>query len=480
MAKPRANLNNVEDFLFDLGPVRNNSVTYLGVSFAVEYPPTGLSIYVENPPNRKSDLNKFRNGIIKQINDNFSGVIKKPKDSTNLSNGSPYARIGNSFLTFDIDEFSSGDSGVIPTKIQEEGTVVVLNQVLHKNKKFNSKEDILNDKETAEELKKLFGKKYQKRLRDWTHSYYEQQKEFLKKFQSSKWDVFVYGSDDFVTFFSKQIKNVARSLDPLKPVGNYTTWNPSDIWAAYEMDKIKKDISENLNPKTQNLVELNTLLINLFEERKLIGLSLKKVAPNQSASLKFVNIDTSTMRLGDIEEYKMNDIKFYIDNIFTEHKVTTYIKFGKGDDYTVNITRAGRNLSFNTAIKRTPAAQGGQAPTKMIQSLIKRNGNGITFVNDHNRYPKSFEEYSDQSQKFSKMYEYVKKYFKKSTSYSEFEENLKTTYKKDSKNAVVKLMTLNFFYDTLRSNSNNQEFWTDILYLGMKVGKGFAPHAKIS
>lgn len=484
MAKPRANLNNVEDFLYELGPVNfKGQIIFDKIPFSVLYNPKELTILFENPGTKQS-RNDFRNKIIKELTNNFSGIKKSqtPGKSPVLS----FQEGTNRFIRFMveddefIDDSSSNAGGVIPTKIQEEGTTIVLNQVLHNNKKFDNKGDILSDKDTADKLKKLFGPKYSNRLEDWTHSYFEQQKEFLKKFQSNKWDVFTYGSDDFVTFFSKQIKNVARSLDPLKPVGNYTTWNPSDIWAAYEMDKIKKDISQNLNPKTQNLVELNSLLTKLFEEKKLIGLSLKKVAPNKDATLKFVNIDTSTMRLGDIEEYKMNDIKFYIDNIFTEHKVTTYIKFGRGNDYTINITRAGKNLSFNTAIKRTPAAQGGQAPTKMVQNLIKRNGNGITFLNDHNRYPKSFEEYSEQSQKFSKMYEYVKKYFKKPTSYSEFEENLKTTYKKDSRNGVVKLMTLNFFYDTLKSNSNNSEFWTDILYLGMKVGKGFAPHAKIS
>ena len=369
--------------------------------------------------------------------------------------------------------------GVIDTKIQEEGTTVVLNQVIHKNKRFDKKEDILADKETADQLKKLFGKKYEDRLEEWTHSYFEQQKEFLKKFQSEKWDIFVYGKDDFVTFFSKQIKNVARSLDPLKPVGNYTTWSPSDIWAVYEMDKIKKDIAKNINPKTQNLVELNNLLIKLFEEKKLVGLSLKKIASNKSASLKFVNIDTSTMRLGDVETYKMSDISFDIDNISIGDKVTTYVKFGRQGDYSINITRAGQNLSFNTSIKATPAAQGGQAPVKMVEDLLKRNGNGITFVNDHNKYPQSYEEFTEQSDKYSKMYESVKKYLS-NKSYSKFEENLSSVYTKDKRNAIAKLMTLNFFHDALKSNSKNQEFWIDILYLGMKVGDRFAPHAKIS
>lgn len=375
---------------------------------------------------------------------------------------------------------SAGGGGVIDTKIQEEGTTVVLNQVIHKNKKFNKKEDILADKDTADKLKKLFGKKYEDRLEEWTHSYFEQQKEFLKKFQSAKWDIFVYGKDDFVTFFSKQIKNVARSLNPIKPVGNYTTWSPSDIWAVYEMDKVKKDIKKNINPKTQNLVELNNLLINLFEEKKLVGLSLKKIASNKSAKLKFVNIDTSTMRIGDVEEYKMSEITFDFDNIFIGDKVTTYIKFGAQNDYSVNITRAGQNLSFNTSIKATPAAQGGQAPVKMVEDLLKKNSSGVTFVNDHNKYPQTYMEYIEHSDKYLKMYESIKKYLTKNISFSEFENNLSSVYEKDKRNAVAKLMTLNFFHDALKGNEKNQEFWTDILYLGMKVGKRFAPHAKIS
>ena len=404
-----------------------------------------------------------------------SAVYDAKKKEINITGRNKSIRVN-----FNQKKPLGGRRETINTKVQEEGTTIVLNQVIHKNKRFDKKEDILADKDTADKLKKLFGKKYEDRLEEWTHSYFEQQKEFLKKFQSAKWDIFVYGKDDFVTFFSKQIKNVARSLNPIKPVGNYTTWSPSDIWAVYEMDKVKKEIAKNINPKTQNLVELNNLLINLFQEKKLVGLSLKKIASNKSAKLKFVNIDTSTMRIGDVEEYKMSEITFDFDNIFIGDKVTTYIKFGAQNDYSVNITRAGQNLSFNTSIKATPAAQGGQAPVKMVEDLLKKNSSGVTFVNDHNKYPQTYMEYIEHSDKYLKMYESIKKYLTKNISFSEFENNLSSVYEKDKRNAVAKLMTLNFFHDALKGNEKNQEFWTDILYLGMKVGKRFAPHAKIS
>ncbi len=44
------------------------------------------------------------------------------------------------------------------------------------------------------------------------------------------------------------------------------------------------------------------------------------------------------------------------------------------------------------------------------------------------------------------------------------------------------LMELTFCYDALTNFAKDSEFWTDLLYYGMKVtSKGaFAPHAKIS
>ena len=58
--------------------------------------------------------------------------------------------------------------------------------------------------------------------------------------------------------------------------------------------------------------------------------------------------------------------------------------------------------------------------------------------------------------------------------------------KKKKKLAIVKLMHLAFWYDALTNystpNDKSAEFWTDLLYTGMKIkpGRQFAPHAKIS
>ena len=392
-------------------------------------------------------------------------------------------------VKFRIIKESQG--GVIPTVIQESGTTIIFNQVLRHNVKFNKKEDILNHPETSKSLKRVFGS-YKDRLRDWTHTYFEQQQAFLTKYADSRWDEFEYGQKDFVTFFRDQIKNVVRSLDTLKPVGDYTTWNPSDIWAVYEKSKVQQTIKDNILPKTQSLVELNSILINLFKEEKLVGISLKKVAPKKGATIKLVNIDTKSMMIGKVEKFKMKDIKFELDNIAIGETITNTIKMGMDVDFKIIISKAGSrskasNLSFNTFIKETPAAQGGQAPVKFVIELMKRKGSAITFTNENSMYPTSAEQFfkttgSGYSIKhFEKWYKVVEKHISKRVTYDDFVELICDLYKKDKQFiAQSKLMSLHFFYDTLRNHDKNVEFWTDLLYLGMKVGERFAPHAKIS
>ena len=216
----------------------------------------------------------------------------------------------------------------------------------------------------------------------------------------------------------------------------------------------------------------------------MVGLSLKKIAPKQSATLKFVNITPSNMKMAEIEEYKMNDIEIVVDNIFEGDAVATAVKFDNGA-YKIDIGHAGSrsqagNLNFNTAIKATPGARGGQAPVAMVLKLLRHDGSGITFINDHNKYPTTRAEFFNKSSTFEKYYKVVKPYFKTPQKYEEFQYHISVLYEDKKFIAQTKLMMLHFFHDALKNYAEDAEFWTDLLYLGMKVGKRFAPHAKIS
>ena len=436
----------------------------------------GKALYVEYGPEHESDIGKLETHLVSVF-----GMVGVPKGGV-ITIG---ARTEKKNVNFRKKKPVT-EGGIINTKVQEKGTTVIFNQVLHHDKKFNKPADIMKDKDTADKLKEVFKDYDESRINDWIHSYYEQQKEFLKKFSSNQWDEFKYGDESFVEFFEKHIrdKNVATTLKPLNPVKKYTEWNPADIWAAYKMDDIKEKIDENITPKTQKVAELNNLLIGLFKKKQLIGLSLKKIAPNQKAQLKFVNASPSTMKIAKIETYKMKDIEFVVDNIFEGDAIATTVKFEKGA-YKIDIGHSGSrsaagNLNFGTAIKSTPGARGGQAPVEFVIDLLKRKGKNITFKNKHGDYPITERDYLKQTSTFEKYYNTVKPEFKGRQTYDQFEKHIIDLLKDKKYIAQTKLMMLHFFHDALKNYSKNAEFWTDLLYLGLKVGKRFAPHAKIS
>ena len=115
---------------------------------------------------------------------------------------------GKKAITHRVNFIIKNISKKTPTKVFEKGTTEVFNQALINNKKFKSGTDILNDKDTRKELDKIF-KGYEGELTKWSHTFYEQQKEFLNEFGKNDWSPFEYGNkQDFVKFFSDQIRRV--------------------------------------------------------------------------------------------------------------------------------------------------------------------------------------------------------------------------------------------------------------------------------
>ena len=437
------------------------------------------------PEVKDAKLKKIWEGLAKQY-----GLVEGPKKEKNYM----VVRIGTLDAERNVKDIRfqqiapASGGNVIPTEIQEKATTIIFNQALRKNVAFNKEEDIKNHPETRKLLLECFGKNWDHRLDDWTWTFFQQQKQFLKEYKGTKWGPFEYHKQDLVHFFSTEIQQVARDLDPFVPAGKYTTWNPADIFAAYDMPAIKKKIEEEIKrkePITQTLVELNNILVGLMEKKKLVGISLKKVKHGNKAEIHLHNVESSQiLKFDKLEKYVMKDIKFSLKNIFVGDKVLCTIKLGGGDDYTINITRtSGGTLSFNTAIKRTPAAQGGQAPIDMVVALLD---GGKRFSPKKDSYPLNGKIFATKKNDYKDMYEFVsKKYFTLAPSFNTWVKDIVYLYAVDDRVARCKLMVLSFFFDAIKYSEKQKdkaEFWTDLLYLGMKVSpKGhFAPHAKIS
>jgi len=447
--------------------------------------PGAAGLHVDYSKTNKALEKKFKKSFVAFMKENFNGLYGISEDRGVKTAGDKIRVVLRSSADGKMKK------GVIPTPIQEEGSTIIFNQVLDKNKDFKDEDSILADPETRDLLEKCFKQKgnWVSRLEDWTWTYWQQQHELFKKYQNPDWSPFVYGKDnqDFVTFFTGLIKEVKTNG---VSVGKYETWNPSDVWAAWKVDKVKEEIEDAMK-EGKTLAELNGTLIRLFKEERLVGISLKKVLYGQDANLKLVNIDTSTMRLGEVDAYGMPQIRLQIGAIFEGETVTTYIKFGTDNAFAININSPskskGSNLTFNTHIKKTPAAQGGQAPVAEVEKLLKANGSKATYVNDWHKFPlecdnKEKTGFWDKTDEWEKKYNVVSSFYQgPSPTYEKWKEFITKLYA-DGKTfiAVSKLMHLSFFYDAIDNFGRKPEFWTDLLYAGMKMGKRYAPHAKIS
>ena len=223
------------------------------------------------------------------------------------------------------------------------------------------------------------------------------------------------------------------------------------------------------------------------------------ITQGKEAKLQLFNVDTSPILTSlktfkQLEKFKMRDIKFKYDKIWSgenESYMPTRIDYGPTGRYYIQVQRKGKNICFTTRIQGA-AAQGGLTPIEMVAKIFQ----GTDFSTNHKDYPQTPEELL-KDKKIKKMYEFLakRKEGQGAPSYNEWQLFWERLYSRDEngkRNAIVRLMYIKFWYTalTLFSKENclhkdfkkSTEFWTDMLYIGMKMKneKEFAPHAKIS
>ena len=472
MAKKQADNKSVGNFFNDKVDAKIGSLV-LSDSFVTV---RGVELIFEKKLTA-TQQKKLKQDVLQMLNDNFFGSYE----------------IGDikydgfeSVLKLKVEQ--GGVAGPVPTAIQEAGSAFILTQVLKNNKKFASAADIMNDNDTKKGLEKIFKAPYDKSVNEWIHSYFEHQKAFFKKFQPAQWDVFEHGGQDLMEFVKEQcqiVKEVTAS-GKLKDVGKYETWNPSDIWAVKDKSQVKKQIDNAIQKDgTATLKELNNVLLNLMKDNKLIGLSLKKIDPKEKANFVYVNKDPKKIEFAQVEEVKMSDITIEIKTEETVDGMSQggYVLFGK---YTINVIRTPgsgfSNLKYESVIKGS-GGRGGAAPVDLVATMLKSKIPGHTYVNRHQDYPETADDFKNDKRNYERMYDSLKTHINGTKNYAEFRSRILKMYRSDnSKSRAVaqsKLMQLHFFSDVL-SNKKDAEFWTDLLYLSLKVGKRFAPHGKLA
>lgn len=516
--------NDIESYLEGLGKKDSKKkIHFERVLFNIKTLKSGVHIVLDSPDTEavlknfkskmiKTLMGKFKGGKLIKVQEKLKGINKSIEQEVIRLK---YSDKGIKYIDFDVKEYpkhkDSKGGGIVKPAISEPATRFILNAALEsKGKIFNTEEDIFVD-DVYKDLEKLFGKSMGHKLDSWIYTFLKQNELFFKNYGRTTWAKFKhkdYRSErDMQVFFEQHLKTLT-SAPGIKVGRSYTQWNPADIWAVKrsEQSSLEDEITEvSKNPSADNLMKLNLHLVKLMEKKELVGISLKKIEP-PGGTFKIFNVDSSKAlsklkAFKPLVSYDMNDIKFELRNVFGNFRgkgggvaATNYITYGN-KDFQVVVTRTTTgSLIFNTLIPSDKGAQGGQS---LIQPLLKALRNGasdVTFNNKIKDYPQNADEVADiiedpksnEYKLYKKWFNFVNKHskndYKDVKTFDEYLNNLQEAYDSRPKEGIAKLSLLNFWYDALNNHDKDPQFWTDMLYFGMKItARGdFGPHAKIS
>jgi len=495
-----------ERILFSIKALKNG-----GVKIVLDSPDTEAVLKNFKSKMIQTLMKEYKNGTLTKVEQVVKGInkgIKTPVIRLKYTDNGK----GTRYIDFDVREYpKGGKSGAVKPAISEPATMLILNAALEsKGKDFKTEEDIFVH-DVYKDLEKLFAKgKVDHKLDSWIYTFLTQNRIFFEHYSDVSWAPFKHnkykGKKDMQVFFSDHLKTLTKA--PNVKVGRtYEQWNPADLWAVKRTQQktLEKEITEaTKNPSADNLIKLNTHIITLMEDDELVGISLKKI--ESGGSYKIFNVDSSKLLTNlkawkALDEFDMNDIEFELRNVFENNPgkeqnsiaATNYIYFGS--KFKVDVTRSDKKIVFNSQIVGEKGAQGGQSPIQALLQRLKHGSSNTTFNNQFNDYPKTGDEFADLVEDpkskeyklykkwFNFVYKHSKNDYKKKVTFDGWADDVYDAYiSRAPKEGQAKLALLNFWYDALNNHDKDPEFWTDILYFGLKItSKGqFGPHIKIS
>jgi len=368
---------------------------------------------------------------------------------------------------------SSGGSDAATTRMQELASAWVIKRALNDNVVYKDWQSIRKDAK-YNELKKIYPGVDESA--DWLQTFFGQQKKMLEKFSSAKFTEF-NREGGFMKFISDLVKTKYG-------ISKKDTWDPADIWCINNQDKVIKIIKEKVEgtKHSQTIQELNAILREMFKNKEVVGISLKKLSG----------------QIAKYEEYNIKDSNLYPDFSFKLLTSTIDLRFDKNfgtQDSRIIVTGEGvaynfqikgndtvkiSNLKWEPTAKGSAAARVGKAPVEMVAALIKDNK--MDFVNDNSMFPKNANEFKEKQNLYKEMFKSLqsKRVETKISSSDDFVKNIKLGYNVEAPIAVSKLMQLKFLNELYNlSEKKRNEFVTDLVFLAAKIGDNFGPFGKL-
>lgn len=254
------------------------------------------------------------------------------------------------------------------------------------------------------------------------------------------------------------------------------SWDPADIWLL--KDNAKEAQLKRKIDACKTLPEVNDLMRKAFNDREIVGISLKK---NNGKELKYELVNVAN-------NFKMPTIKVdkYNINVTFDEKTKSFLRVSSRLDMTtpkgiaylgVKSNQAGLGNITYEFTEKGAAAQLGKIPKDMMQLALKEYGFKVPGHMEFSTFTKpDILKWKNKIRKIKQA-----NFFKITGDIDSFVSNLETSFSKGKKkdNSVIcQIMQFAYILSTLSRPKLNR-LMTDFYYMAQKKGESFGPFGKL-
>ena len=425
----------------------------------------------------------------------------------------------NNNLQYAPSPFTRGTSDLssaLRTKLQEKGSAYIFDLAINKDRVYKSWKDFKfkYNAEAYKGLKKIW--KDDANLDDvepeWMINFFKQHKVLLPKVGDAKFHD-VNRDGGFMEFIEQFVIDEFGHLINSKK----DNWNPADVWLVRDEEAIKRQIKDEISTsiygsgnKESNasaeiqLSQLNYIMRQLFKQKRLMGISLKKVDGPKATyvavnvSTKFLERVTQISKMGSFTFGKSGDVR-PICNMDTKRSTKGTVVWDTDDcrirtkagsktyDFQIkrNVTSSSKIKYDNLKFEPTEAGKGGarmgKAATFLVRQLLLNQG--VDFINDNTNaiYPRNSDEFDPAMERtYKTKLQKISSSVELGVDVDEAISNIKAVFRDHPDQANSKLMQITFLHKLFSTTEDKRnKIATDMVFFAAKMGKRFGPHGKI-
>ena len=377
------------------------------------------------------------------------------------------------------------------TEMQELGSAFVFRRAINENASWNSADALKADDVTMNGIKDIWKKvgKVNEVDDTWIENFYKQQKALIKKIGKPNFTEF-NRNGGFMEFISDLVKKHYG-------ISGKDNWNPADIWLIQDERKwtsmIKEAVESGRKGRSpaKTVQELNAIMRMLFKARQVFGISLKKVAAGQDATVTFANDKSEFFQslekmhfsyiAADCKMGKKKDKEGAIT--LSTQDTRLYVKDG-GNTYNFQIK--GNNSTGMSNLKYEPTASGataarlGKATVELVERLL--SDYNLNFTKDNPSYPQTAKQFMDDSTDWKGLISILQKNRVQidAKTADEAYDNLAFVFGTKPHVANSKCQQIKWLSEFLSLTPDDRDnFGTDMVFLAKKEGAAYGPFAKI-